>query len=224
MASAGLVAALALIQRGFEVRAYEQAPELREFGGSISPNGLRVLVELGLQSAFEQVASRPTNSRMRLFNSEKSRPLGSSLWVVHRGDLHQALALALEKIAPGAVLVGARCIGFEQSASEVTLLLDNGERVHGDALVGADGVHSRIRRELFGEGRATFTGFMDWSAVVPIERAPLRLREPCFPGWVGPSGQVVTYPVRHGRLMNLAGRLVGGRNRRGVPKRLCRLA
>jgi salicylate hydroxylase len=125
-------------------------------------------------------------------------------WVVHRADLHQALALALEKRAPGAVRVGARCVGFEQDTNGVTLLLDNGEQVHGDILVGADGVHSRIRRELFGEGRATFTGYMAWRAVMPIERVPLRLREQGFTAWVGPSGQIVTYPLRQGTLLNLA--------------------
>jgi salicylate hydroxylase len=203
----GLTAAIALIQRGFEVLVYEQAPELREFGAgvSISPNGSRVLIELGLQRALEQVASRPASWNMRLFDTGRSWPVGSSLRVVHRGDLHQALVLALERHAPGAVRVGARCVGFEQDKSGVTLLLDNGEQVHGDALVGADGVHSRIRRELFGEGRATFTGYMAWRAVMPIERVPLRLREQVFTAWVGPSGQIVTYPLRQGQLMNLAG-------------------
>jgi salicylate hydroxylase len=84
------------------------------------------------------------------------------------------------------------------------LFLDDGERVRGDVLVGADGVHSRIRRELFGEGRATFTGYMSWRAVMPIERVPLRLREQGFTAWVGPSGQIVTYPLRQGKLLNFA--------------------
>ncbi len=203
----GLTAAIALIQRGFDVLVYEQAPELREFGAglSISQNGSRVLTELGLQHALEQVASSPASWNMRLFSTGSSWPVSSSLRVVHRGDLHQTLVLALERHAPGAVRVGARCVGFEQDTSGVTLLLDNGERVHGDALVGADGVHSRIRGELFGEGRATFTGFMAWRAVMPIERVPLRFREQTFTAWVGPSGQIVTYPLRQGTLMNLAG-------------------
>src|SRR5262249_15364783 len=209
----GLVTALALIQRGFEVYVYEQAPELREFGAgvSITPNGSRVLIELGLQPELDQVASRPINWAMRLFDTGESwvRPgsgagLPPAVWVVHRADLHQALATALEGRAPGSVCVGARCMSFEQDAGKVTLLLDNGERVVGDALVGADGVHSRIRRELFGEGRATFTGYMAWRAVMPIERMPLRLRQQGFTAWVGPSGQIVTYPLRQGKLMNFA--------------------
>ena len=76
----------------------------------------------------------------------------------------------------------------------MTLLLENGKSIHGDLLIGADGVHSRIRRVLFGEGRATFTGFMAWRAVVPMERLPPRLRQEGFVGWFGPRGQIVTYP------------------------------
>jgi salicylate hydroxylase len=209
----GLTAAIALTQRGFEVHVYEQAPELREIGAgvSITPNGSRVLIELGLQTALEQVASRPIGWAMRLFDTGESwqrsgsgAGLPPAAWVVHRADLHQALALALEELAPGAVRVGSRCVGFEQDTNGATLLLDNGEQVHGDILVGADGVHSRIRRELFGEGHATFTGYMAWRAVMPIERVPLRLREQGFTAWVGPSGQIVTYPLRQGTLLNFA--------------------
>jgi salicylate hydroxylase len=123
---------------------------------------------------------------------------------VHRGDLHQILAAALEQRAPGAIHIGSRCLGFDQDADGVTLLLENGERVHGDALVGADGVHSRIRRALFGEGSATFTGFMTWRAVVPIERLPMPLRHEGFVGWLGPRGQIVTYALRRGKLFNLS--------------------
>jgi salicylate hydroxylase len=86
----------------------------------------------------------------------------------------------------------------------VTLLLESGERLYADALIGADGVHSRIRADLFGEGSATFTGFMAWRAVVPIERVPVRLRQQTFTAWMGPSGQIVTYPLRGGTLLNIA--------------------
>jgi salicylate hydroxylase len=57
---------------------------------------------------------------------------------------------------------------------------------------------------LFGEGRATFTGFMAWRAVVPMERLPVRLRQQGFVAWLGPRGQIVTYPMRGGTLFNLA--------------------
>ena len=211
----GLVAALALNQRGFEVLLYEQAPELHELGAGVTltPNGSRVLCELGLQAAMESIASTLTSRQMRLFNTGETWPLpvmntearrNSPFWPVHRGDLHETLADALKQQAPGAIHIGSRCIGFEQDARGVALLLESGDRVRGDALIGADGVHSRIRRALFGEGRATFTGFMAWRAVVPMERLPARLRHEGSVGWLGPRGQIFTYPMRRGTLFNLA--------------------
>jgi salicylate hydroxylase len=211
----GLVAALALNRCGFDVALYEQAPELHELGAgvTITPNGAGVLRALGLRPAMETIVSVPPSREMRLFNTGEPWPLpvvdaesrfGSPFWLVHRGDLHQVLADALGQRASGAVHVGARCLGFEQDADGVTLLLENGEPVRGDALIGADGVHSRIRRAMFGEGGARFTGFMAWRGVVPMERLPARLRPQGFAAWLGPSGQVVTYPMRRGALFNLA--------------------
>ncbi len=211
----GIVAALALLQRGFDVALYEQAAELRELGAGvqISPNGSRVLCHLGLQSAMEAIASVPTAKEMRLFNTGQAwrvqdlgataqERFGSPYWLVHRGDFHRVLVDALAERAPGVVRVGTRCTGFEQDTAGVTLLLENGERVRGDALIGADGVHSQIRHQLFGDGRATFTGFMAWRGVVPMERLPARLRQQYGMTWIGPHGHVVTYPLRRGELLN----------------------
>jgi salicylate hydroxylase len=211
----GIVAALALLQRGFPVELYEQAADLREIGAGvqISPNGSRVLRALALQPAMQAIASVPAAKDMRLFNTGQAwrvqdlgataqSRFGSPYWLVHRGDFHQALLWALRERAPRAVHVGARVTDFEQTADSVTLLLESGEWVHGDVLVGADGVHSRVRQALFGSGRATFTGFMAWRGVVPMERLPARLRQQHGNTWIGPHGHVVTYPLRRGELLN----------------------
>ena len=132
--------------------------------------------------------------------SGSDRPFGFCIGA----DFHRELATALEQRAPGAIHVGARCLGFEQDAHGVIMLLETGEEIHGDALIGADGVHSRIRRALFSEGRASFTGFMAWRAVIPMARLPARLRQRAFVAWLGPFGQIVTYQLRHGELLNLA--------------------
>ncbi len=211
----GLVAALALNQRGFDVSLYEQAPELHELGAGvmITPNGSRVLCALGLRPAMETIVSVLPGREMRPFDTGQTWRLpiadvevrfGSPFWSVHRGDLHWALAEALEQRAPGTIHIGSRCTGLEQNADGVTLLLENGKTIDGDLLIGADGVHSRVRRVLFGEGRATFTGFMAWRAVVPMERLPARRRQQGFVRWFGPCGQIVTYPMRRGELFNLA--------------------
>ena len=211
----GITAALALIGRGFPVDIYEQAAELGELGAGvqIAPNGSRVLCELGLEQAMAAIASIPAGKEVRLFSTGqawKLQDLGAEAmtryaapyWMVHRGDFHRVLANALLERAPASLHVGARVTGFEQNATGVTLLLSNGQRVSGEVLIGADGVHSQIRRTLFGEGRATFTGFMAWRGVVPTERLPERLRRPFGVNWIGPHGHVVTYPLRRGELLN----------------------
>ncbi len=211
----GIVAALALLQRGFDVALYEQAAELGELGAGvqISPNGSRVLRALGLMPAMEAIASVPTTKEMRLFNTGQAWRVqdlganaearyGAPYWLVHRGDFHAVLVEALAERAPDAVRVGARCIDFEQDVGGVTLMLENGEKVHGDALIGADGVHSNTRARLFGGGQAIFTGFMAWRGVVPMDLLPARLRQQHGMTWIGPHGHVVTYPLRRGELLN----------------------
>jgi salicylate hydroxylase len=211
----GIVAALALLQRGFDVQVYEQAQTLQEIGAGvqISSNGSRVLCALGLQAAMEAIAAVPIGKQVRLFNTGRTWKMydvgtvsvekyGSPYWMVHRGDFHAVLLAALQDRAPGALHLGARCVGFEQTPEAATLLLEDGTRVTGDVLVGADGVHSRIRGALFGEGRANFTGFVAWRGIVPMHRLPARLRAQHGDNWMGPHGHVVTYPLRRGEILN----------------------
>lgn len=211
----GLVAGLALHQRGYEVDVYEQTADLREVGAGVqvAPNGSRVLCALGLQSAMAAIASIPAGKEVRLFSTGQAWKLqdlgteslqrwGAPYWMVHRGDFHQVLLSAFRERAPGRLHVGARCTGFTQDEAGVTLHLGNGEQVQGDALIGADGVHSKIRETLFDAARATFTGFIAWRGVVPTERLPERMRRAYGTNWIGPHGHVVTYPLRRGELLN----------------------
>ena len=108
---------------------------------------------------------------------------------------------------PDALHLGSRCRGFTQDEDSVTLQLENGATVRGDALVGADGVHSRIRQALFGADRPEFTGVIAWRGVVPLERLPSHMARMVGSNWVGPGGHIVHYPLRAGRLMNFVGAL-----------------
>jgi salicylate hydroxylase len=82
--------------------------------------------------------------------------------------------------------------------------------VEGDALVGADGVHSAIRQALFGPDRPQFTGIIAWRGIVPMERLPQHMARMVGSNWVGPGGHVVHYPLRAGRVMNFVGALERG--------------
>ena len=211
----GMVAALALQQRGFPVDVYEAAAELKELGAGvqIAPNGTRVLCALGLREPMEAIASIPAGKEVRLFSTGQAWKLhdlgaesegrwGAPYWMVHRGDFHRALLDAFRARAPGRLHAGKRCVGVDSDENGVTLRFGDGEEVRGDVLVGADGVHSRVREALFEEARATFTGFVAWRGVVPMADLPERMRRPYGTNWIGPHGHVVTYPLRRGELMN----------------------
>jgi salicylate hydroxylase len=211
----GLTAALALIQRGFRVTVLEQATELRELGAGLQlgPNGTRVVIGLGLDAAMRRIVCPAAGKEIRLWSTGQIWPLfdlgdsaveryGAPYWTVHRGDFHALLLEAVCAACPDAVRLGAAAVGFEQDSDGVTLHLASGERQRGYVLVGADGVHSCIRQQMFGVGRARFTGLMVWRGLVPMERLPPHQRSLVGANWVGVGRHAVTYALRRGEILN----------------------
>ena len=214
----GLAAALALLQRGFEVDIYEQAPELAEVGAGvqIAANGSRVLIALGLKPAMERVVCEATMKEVRLWNTGQTWKLfdlgrdsierfGAPYWFVHRGDMHRALLDAVRDRAPNAIHTGKRCTGFQDDGRKVTLTLAGGETATGDALVCADGVHSALRQQLFAAGKSEFLGIISWRGLAPMDKLPPELQRSIGTNWVGPGGHVITYPLRGGKILNFVG-------------------
>lgn len=213
----GLAAALALIRRGFAVAVFEQARELREVGAGLqlSPNGNRALYALGVGDALARLSCTADGKEIRLWNSGETWKLfdlgavavasyGYPYFTVWRPDLLAVLADAVRAAQPDALHLGVQCRGFTQDAAGVVLATSDGP-VEGDALIGADGVHSAIRQGLFGADRPQFTGLMAWRGVIPMARLPAHLKRMVGTNWVGPGGHIVHYPLRGGALMNFVG-------------------
>jgi salicylate hydroxylase len=211
----GLAAALALLRKGFDVEVIERAPELTEAGAGLhcSPNGSRVLIALGLEDAMARVAVKQSDRSIRLWNTGQSWHFphhgasstgryGAPYLLMHRGDLHAMLVNAVRAAKGDAIHVNATCIDFTQTGRGVELLLKDGSRVRGDALIGADGVKSTVRNNLFGNDNPKFTGRIAWRGLVPINRLPEHLRVHTSTNWIGPNGSITTYPVHMGELMN----------------------
>ena len=78
-------------------------------------------------------------------------------------------------------------------------------RARGDMLIGADGLKSVVRRQIFGDAPATYTGDVAWRVIVPIERLPKDFLEPVMTVFMGPGGHAVCYYVRGGALINFVG-------------------
>ena len=169
----GFTVAIALRAVGIDAQVYERASSLGEVGAGIAlgDNALRIMETLGLGNALRsQSVRRISGSIMNpegkgLFavpGDEVTRQLGA-VAVLLRAEL---MALLAQVIDPGHIHLGWTCVGFEQDDTGVTAVFENGETAKGDLLIGADGLKSVVRTELFGEQQLLYAGYTAWRAVV----------------------------------------------------------
>jgi salicylate hydroxylase len=209
----GLSAALHLLQAGFDVEVYEQAPRITEIGAGIqiSPNASRLLIRLGLRPALDAAGVFPQAVHQRRWDDGRTLQrapvgklvedtFGAPYYHFHRADLANLLADALPAER---VHVGHRLVDLEQTGECVVARFDNGAAIEADMLVGADGIHSRVRHIVFGPEKARFTGCVAWRGLVPAERIRGLDIEVASHNWMGPGGHVVHYWVSAGRFMNV---------------------
>ena len=204
----GLALALSLHQAGISSRVFEAVPAILPLGVGINllPHAMRELSELGLQDAL---AARAIETRELAFYSRHGQfiykePRGRFAgydWPqlsIHRADLHDVLLTAVrQRLGDDAVQLGHRCIQVDQDANGVTLHFDKAQPQSGKLVVGCDGIHSALRRQLVpGEGPPKYSGVNMWRGAV---RWPAFLGGDTMvsTGWMT-VGKTVIYPVRPG--------------------------
>lgn len=205
----GLTAAIALRQVGAEVVVLEQADRYARVGADINltPNAVKVLDGLGIGESLRASAARPTFRISRIWDTgeETSRlamdavaeeRYGSPQLTLHRADLMAALE---EALPAEDIRFGTTVTGIAQHDSGTDLLVHGGDRLRVDAVIGADGIHSPVRKSLFGNDEPIFTGVVAYRAVVPT--ATLDVPDlGAFTKWWGPDPQtqIVTFPLSRG--------------------------
>lgn len=206
----GICAALALREHGIDSVVLEQAKALKEVGAGvqIAANGALVLRRLGLEKGLDAMSVKPLSLEYRDMESGKpmvSWPVGpksaelygAPLYNVHRADLIDMLAGALPAEC---IQFNARCAAMGQSENGAWVRLESGELIQGDAIVGADGIHSVVRETLYGPAEASFANLLVWRALIPAERMQAGDYEERGNYWVGPGRSIVSYWVRPGKL------------------------
>jgi salicylate hydroxylase len=208
----GLATAIALRQRGFELALFEQAPELAELGAgiNITPNATKVFRALGLEERLRAIAFEPRGFKWRdwgdghiqhqlALDRPESR-YGARYYIVHRGDLHRMMS---DELPGDLIRLGMRCETVEPRAGGVGLRFAGGETFEADAVIGCDGIRSRVRASVFGGAGPRYAGTMCWRALIPTEALPPRHHDEHVSHWNGPGGFVMSYYVRQGSFLNV---------------------
>lgn len=213
----GLTLALELHRLGVPARVFESvaAPSPIGVGITILPHATRILYELGLQDALLRRCIVPTESLYynRFGQFVYREPVGTSSGVrwpqlsIHRADLYEVLLEAtVSRLGADRVRFGARLVSAQDAGSYVRGFFATGataatggestlEEFTGSVLVGCDGIHSTLRRQLYpSEGEPLYQGINMWRGVTVWDRflggrAMLRV------GWY-PTGKLTIYPCR----------------------------
>jgi salicylate hydroxylase len=212
----GLAAAYVLARDGHRVTVLEQSAAFGEIGAGIQlgPNIFRMFEYLGLTRAIEDVAFFPAGLGMNdVRTGEKvvRVPLGATAraaygfpyGVIYRADLHQVFLDACRAL-PGITLrTSSKVESVSQDGTGVRARLASGDIIEGDALVGADGLWSRIREAVVRDGKPRVSGHIAYRAVLKREDVPAHLWSDDVLLWGGEKTHLVHYPLRRGELFNL---------------------
>ena len=208
----GLTLALSLHQAGISARVFEAAPALKRLGVGINllPHGVRELTRLGLAPALAACAveTREMSYYNRfgqfIFSEPRGRFAGYDWpqFSIHRGDLHQVLLDAVRaRLGGDALVLDHRCVAVEQDSAGATAhFVDSTgqalDSVRGAAVIGCDGIHSVLRRQLFpDEGPPAWQGINMWRGVTrwsPFLSGATMVQA----GWLD-VGKMVIYPISH---------------------------
>jgi 2-polyprenyl-6-methoxyphenol hydroxylase-like FAD-dependent oxidoreductase len=174
----GVAAAVALHQVGIDVVVYERAPRLREVGVGMMlwPNATRVLRDLGL---LEQVLARSgpnTHFLVRARGGEVLMNIALGDFDVpaicaRRADL---LAVLIAALPPESVRLGRELQNLEQVGDKVRIFFAGGVVKEHDAVIGADGIRSRVRSELFGVADPIYRGYTIWRGMASYDGCAAR--------------------------------------------------
>ncbi len=184
----GLAVAIALKQIGYTVALFERVARLREVGAGLSlwANAIKALDALGLGDEIRALALPETAAGirtakgdllMRTTNAQLEAQFGDLSVMVHRAELHDLLRKAFAQEIRLGMACTAVSAAVSAAGSGVTAHFQNGEAVQGDLLIGADGLHSRVRAQLHGQQPPTYAGYTAWRGVVPFDITQLQTGE-----------------------------------------------
>lgn len=227
----GLTAALALAARGFRVIVLERAEKLQEAGAGLqlSPNASRILMDLGLEPLLAPHVIAPDSISIMTARTGKEIgriPLGEAAtyrygapyWIVRRADLQAALVARVTSHPDIDLRLGAQFEDVAVYPKGVTVVqrrVTARQQEQALALIGADGVWSSVRHQIFPEAQPQFTGSIAWRGTVDATQLPRRFITHRVQLWMGTNAHLVAYPMSGGKRINVVAIISGKWNRPG---------
>jgi salicylate hydroxylase len=200
---AGAAAAKALSNLGANVNVYEQAVEIGEVGAGIGlrPSSMARFAEWGIYDAISAVTSP---SEYFEILSADDHPIMKDEWpahekhtkthLVHRGDFIDAL---LGVLPEGMLHLGHTLEKIEDKGDSAVVTFTNGTTVEADLVIGADGIKSVVRKQLFSDQQPVFSGEHAYRAVISIDDAEGMIVDDNLRMYVGHGTKVYLLPLRH---------------------------
>ena len=214
--SIGLVAAIALSQKGVDVNVYERTPSFKEIGAGVSlgPNSRRLLERLGFAEALGNISPEVKSGVHRILKDYRTGEIKqvkkySSAEEVTSRVLRSELLDMLKRAMPEHALhSGKRCISLDQKGSTVHVTFEDGSTINADVVIGADGIHSVVREKFYAD-RPVFSNEIAYRSLVDMADLdgivnPEDINEGVL--WCGPERRILTYPIsKNGRTLNVIG-------------------
>jgi len=227
----GLTTALALAARGFRIIVMERAARLEEAGAGLqlSPNASRILIELGLEPLLAPHVIAPDSISIMTARTAKEIgrvPLGEAAalrygapyWIVRRADLQSALLARAASHPDIDLRLGAQFEDVAVYPKGVTVVqrrVSERQQEPALALIGADGVWSSVRHQIFPEAQPQFTGSIAWRGTVDASQLPRGFMTQRVQLWMGTNAHLVAYPMSGGKRINMVAIVSGKWNRPG---------
>lgn len=217
----GMATATALLRSGVEVTVLEQAPAIGDVGAGVftTANGVKALEYLGCHDDVRRTSVAAAGQLYLGLEDDSElvhipigavaeQRYGAPAYFIHRADLLTALSA---QVPSSSLRLDSRVVEVRQNPDQATVILENGEEISADLVIGADGIKSAVRESLLGHAEPRFTGRVGWRAVFPIERVSHLKLEPNYQhAWFGPGRSAVCYPLRGGSLYNIVGFVPAG--------------
>lgn len=212
----GLAAALALNKAGVKAKVYEATPDLSEVGAglTISSNATHALEYCGLGPCLEERGDTPQQGGLLHYRTgailrkpeigrDYKTKFGAQYYHIHRADLHAGMVQEFNKVSSDPIVLDHAFTHLEQRDDTVTVHFSNGNSAMADVVIGADGLRSAVRGDLFETPAPKFTGQVAFRGLADAEKAKPFMSAAAAAVAMGPGHTITRYYIRHGTVVNV---------------------